>query len=420
MPQTLGTIRTRFGFYSQELEPALGTTLQPTTDPEGAPIPPEALKAIRLSEGFTPLPATLWEAFRDLCFSYVNWDAKGVDISQEVAVIWTRRGEKLEEWEGWVPTQEVGGGFVDSDLRLPLVNLMTGERMESLTAIIASGRKHAGSSHSHNTFGAFFSGTDDKAELSMPGLHCVLGKIRRLTHNKHVIGMLRYNIAPSIVMQGKRYESVITENGTIRAMLASDVIEADGLNDGYEGEESFHADVHTVVTVKKYVPAISTAESDVTGDGWKGRVTYPKDWEGSTVALPETLTTENILHVSLGTSDRTKCWVRVKGDVGLKYVEISRLPDGWRRALNETPQGASAPITTTAAPYSARVGLFRAGKATNLSEAWFLSDMIAATLKDGTLPDGVRMALTGALAKEGILLHTAPADAGTVATPVTE
>jgi hypothetical protein len=91
-----------------------------------------------------------------------------------------------------VPKQIVTGTHVEADLRQS-VDLETGEEYTMFPPL---GWVHAGTSHSHNTMSAFYSPTDDASELSVPGLHIVVGSI---DHKK-----MEYEYIASIVLQKNR------------------------------------------------------------------------------------------------------------------------------------------------------------------------------------------------------------------------
>ena len=74
------------------------------------------------------------------------------------------------------------------------VDIETGELVEQWPP---EGWRPCGSSHSHNSMGAFFSGTDDKYELGDPGLHIVVGKIDTVANT--------YDLCASITANHRRF-----------------------------------------------------------------------------------------------------------------------------------------------------------------------------------------------------------------------
>lgn len=407
----LGIIRTPTGVLATESDPAWGITLQPGKDPAGTFVPKSALEAISLPEGWTKVPAPLWRAFRDLCFRFLNWESKEVDSAQEVAIILTRSGPNFETWEAWVPTQEVNGGRVDSDLRIPLVNLLTGERFDSLSAIVATGRAHAGSMHSHNTMGAFFSLIDDGSEIGVPGLHCVLGECAKPEGSKHARKNTRitYAIAPSIVWRKKRYEQIVTDQG-IRDLEASDVIDVEEMA-GRFGSRTFHKNVLTVISKAQPKPYTLADDSD-----WN-----PATWGHNTVKPTAVL---GILGVYPASVDPTKCWVMRENTLGTILVDIASLPEYWQRVANAKnackAATQDAPSDTAG---TARLGLFRKGYATTIPQAAYLAFMVERTLQEPEAPKETWIAMLRLLRDLGFTYtpkaqcHTEAAPAGSSAVP---
>lgn len=436
MPQTLSILRHRRGILAAELEPAWGTTLHPAEDPTAPEVPPALLGAVQLPPDFPRIPAPLWAAFRDLCFHFLNWETKEPDSAQEVQVVWTRRGPNFQEWEGWVPTQVIGGATVDTDLRVPLLNLLTGERFDSLAALTLSGRAHAGSSHSHNVMGCFFSSRDDAGELSVPGLHAVLGECARKVdpnapkpHRRRKArakrrALVSYGIAPSLVLRGKRYEQIIV-NGQVRDMEPWDIIDvpADGLV-GRLDSRTFHPDVLTVVS--RHTPAQTT--STTYAPGW-GQYGTPTGYEGVRSLTADQLELEypwiaaespaacnsipdgEVCAVYPATVDPAKCWVQRKSRLGTELELVAKLPERWqkivaaKRARWGTPGNPTTSPPTTATP---KVRLYRNEQAGTIAEALLLADMVTDTIRDPDTPDDVWKTLVGALARKGFTFTATP------------
>lgn len=89
----------------------------------------------------------------------------------EVSVVLCIHKETLE-WKILVPKQVVTAVSVNAQFD-SFVDLIDGTFYNH----IPFGWAHVGSSHSHHTMGAFFSGTDDENELPFPGLHFVIGNL---------------------------------------------------------------------------------------------------------------------------------------------------------------------------------------------------------------------------------------------------
>ena len=282
MPITNRIIRHRFGIMHSVTEPTLGTWLRPGDDPDAPVIPDPIRKAISLEGCLPPLSPETFGQIRDLCLDHVRWEANPdgpVDQTTEVAVILIRYGPGLSTWDAWAPEQQVNGGIVDSDLRPghPLVCLRTGEVEEGGLAGVLTRYKpecdtypgpaaHAGSAHSHNVMGVTFSSRDDSSELGMPGVHFIVGKIRQTKARRHdgtFIGhtTLDYDIGPSVVVDGKRYQSVIDPvTGEPRKMTADDIAarsECDRLYPYDPEKPLYHPNVTAcgLITMKEPTPA---------------------------------------------------------------------------------------------------------------------------------------------------------------------
>lgn len=218
------------GAFAADNFPGFGTVLRQTQDPEGLPITKELVDAIRLDPGFVKVPGHLGARIAGLYVTMLNEGAGGnksysVDTSKEVSVVLLRDVETMQKWRVLVPTQVVGGASVNADYEQPLCDIETGVEEKQFPP---EGWAHAGSSHSHNTMGAFFSGTDDRNELPVPGIHFVCGKFRH-EDEKNLESAMIFDVAPSIVYLGKRYEHVVDdETGKPRKMSWKDIVDFDG------------------------------------------------------------------------------------------------------------------------------------------------------------------------------------------------
>ena len=179
---------------------AWGTTLIPCLDPEGVKISDDDKEGFKQIEDFPRIPATLWQRWIDLCFEFCPPSSNksfglgkvGQDRSLEVSCLLLRNEGDMRTWRILVPKQVVGGGSVKADFTKS-IDIETGEQCDVFPP---PGWLHAGSSHSHNTMHAFFSGTDDKFELGVPGLHIVVGKI---DHKE-----MSYTFEASVVLRENR------------------------------------------------------------------------------------------------------------------------------------------------------------------------------------------------------------------------
>lgn len=169
-----------------------GTFLASTHDPDAnVEISAEDFENFELHDEIHPIPAHLWERWVQLCFHFVrNNIANGVEVSCR----FLRKEDDLSQWRIVIPIQEVDAASVRVKSFDHVVDIETGESIEYPPA----GWIPSGSSHSHNTMQAFFSGTDDKYELTDPGLHIVVGSIN--------INQNKYTLKASIVAGGRRFD----------------------------------------------------------------------------------------------------------------------------------------------------------------------------------------------------------------------
>lgn len=202
--------------------PGHGTVLRPVEDPEGVSLNADMLKAIRLEPDFPKLPARLANRISDLYVKMLNRASEeGVTLyasggQKEVSVVLLRDDATMKEWRVLVPTQVVGGASVEADYDLPLCDIETGEEVKNFPP---DGWSVAGTSHSHNTMGAFFSSVDDRNELPQPGVHFVCGSFTKVKEDYD------FRVAMSIVYHGMRYEKVIQEDQSIRSLSWDDIVE---------------------------------------------------------------------------------------------------------------------------------------------------------------------------------------------------
>lgn len=171
-------IRTkRHGCFQFSESPAWGAYLVPVDDPEGQDVPEDDLRGIKLIENFPRLPAELWGPFISLAFHFCpEKKKKNQKVKElEVSIVLLRKADDLSQWKIVVPEQVVTGASVEAKFDNNC-DIVTGEIYNQFPP---PGYIHAGSAHSHNTMGAFFSGTDDANELGVPGMHIVVGKINK-------------------------------------------------------------------------------------------------------------------------------------------------------------------------------------------------------------------------------------------------
>jgi len=166
--------------------------LRPCSDPEAnIVITKEHLEHFEVGEDIHRVPADLWSRWIKLCFYFVN----KVPSQMEVSVRFLRNASNPAEYRAVVPKQKVTAASVKADNFDECIDLVTGEEF---TSYPPEGWVPVGSSHSHNTMGAFFSAVDDKYELGDPGIHLTVGRIDTKT--------MRYEIAASVTGNNRRFK----------------------------------------------------------------------------------------------------------------------------------------------------------------------------------------------------------------------
>lgn len=169
-----------------------GTYLRSCFDPDAnVEITEENLKYFELNSDIHKIPADLWTRWVNLCFHFVDKVKSCVEVSVRIL----RSSEDPSKYRILVPKQVVSGAAVRVDTFDSSIDIETGEE---ITQYPPEGWIPIGSSHSHNTMPAFFSGTDDKYELGDPGIHLVVGSIDVVNR--------QYVIAASVVGSGRRFE----------------------------------------------------------------------------------------------------------------------------------------------------------------------------------------------------------------------
>jgi hypothetical protein len=169
-----------------------GSYLRSAFDPDAnAVITEDHLKHFELNENIHRIPAELWSKWIKLCFHYVDKVEACVEVSMRIL----RSQEDPSIYRLLVPKQKVCGASVRVDSFDEAIDLDTGEE---ITSYPPEGWVPVGSSHSHNTMQAFFSGVDDKYELGDPGIHIVVGSINTKD--------MKYTIAASVVGSGRRFD----------------------------------------------------------------------------------------------------------------------------------------------------------------------------------------------------------------------
>lgn len=195
-------IRCSDGCYEIINSEAWGTTIIKIEDPEaGQTLTYKEKTDFKLIENFPKIPKEIWSAWIDIVFHFCEepkskhgphtYYGGGTD-DNEVSVVFLRHEDDLTRWKAVIPKQVVSTGAVDANFK-ESCDILTGEKYNVFPPI---GWLHVGSSHSHNTMSAFFSSTDDRSELGIPGIHIVVGKIDK--------AKMTYEYKSSIVLKGQR------------------------------------------------------------------------------------------------------------------------------------------------------------------------------------------------------------------------
>lgn len=189
-------VRGKDGYYRILHARDWGKILIPSENPEGVVLSDFELEGIQINPDFPKIPAELWSPYIELCFFMCpegkKLNTKFHESQLEVQVCLLRDAETRTKWKIVVPKQQVSGVSVKAELA-ENIDIVTGEKYKQFPP---HGWVHAGSSHSHNTMDSFFSSIDDKSELTIPGLHIVIGSINHSTHT--------YSYESSVVLRKTR------------------------------------------------------------------------------------------------------------------------------------------------------------------------------------------------------------------------
>lgn len=184
-------LRTPFDGCFEVYQGPWGKYLRSCADPDAnIEVTKENLEFFEMNEKVHKIPATLWSRWSNLCFYFVDKVANEVEVSVRIL----RSKDDPSVYRMLIPRQKVSGASVRVDSFDESIDIETGEEF---TSYPPEGWVPVGSSHSHNTMPAFFSGTDDKYELGDPGIHLVVGSIKVVDKT--------YTIAASVVGNGRRF-----------------------------------------------------------------------------------------------------------------------------------------------------------------------------------------------------------------------
>lgn len=250
-------LRTRRDGCWEVYDGVWGSYLRPTDDPEAnIVVDEENLKQFQLKEGIHKIPADLWTRWAKLCFHYVDKVSSSVEVSIRIL----RSEEDPSKYRFLVPRQKVSGASVRVKTFDESVDIETGEE---LTQYPPSGWIPVGSSHSHNTMQAFFSGVDDQYELDDPGIHLVIGSINP--------SKMSYSIAASVVGSHRRFE-----------MHYENLIDAT-----WDKSVNFHGKVLDYIdhTTPTYTYKTGSIANTSTSNSWKKKETptneYKEWWQNN-------------------------------------------------------------------------------------------------------------------------------------------
>jgi hypothetical protein len=214
-------LRTRTDGCFQLQSNIWGRYLAPASDPlADTVITTEQLEGFELSPDLSRIPASLWNRWINLCIEILRQG----NTDLEVSCRFLRNIEDPSKYRIAVPEQRVTSVSVRVDSFDKAVDIETGEVIAQWPP---EGWRPCGSSHSHNTMQAFFSGTDDQYELGDPGLHIVVGTINVTTGS--------YALKASITGNMRRFE-----------------IDADDVLDlNIDVETTYHPAVLKVITIPR-------------------------------------------------------------------------------------------------------------------------------------------------------------------------
>ena len=212
-------LRTRTDGCFQLQSTIWGRYLAPASDPlADTVITNDQLNGFELSSDVSRIPAGLWSRWINLCIEIIRQGNNDLEVSCRLL----RNIEDPSKYRIAVPEQCVTSVSVRVDSFDKAVDIETGEVIAQWPP---EGWRPCGSSHSHNTMAAFFSGTDDQYELGDPGLHIVVGTIDITTG--------AYTLKASVTGNMRRFD-----------VIADDVVELRS-----DCDTTYHPAVLKVITI---------------------------------------------------------------------------------------------------------------------------------------------------------------------------
>ena len=218
----------------------VGTIVVPAPHPDGQLVPKDMLQSIVLDPTLPLLdPANYTRIAKLFIWALKNVpglkESNRVDVNNEALALIGYADDYSHCIVG-VPPQELSGARVAGKRSEGVVNIETGEVYSFWPP---EGYRDAGDIHSHNTMPAFFSGTDNADDASLPGLHLVFGNFRMDTG-----GIWHWDIASSVVANYTRYQKILMPDLSTRRMTAKDLIQ-----NSFVGSAVIHPNVYEVLSI---------------------------------------------------------------------------------------------------------------------------------------------------------------------------
>jgi len=195
-------VRTKSGCLQLITSEYWGSWYRAIDDPKGKDIDTkDLLSRFWIKPDFDKVPLVDLRRIVTFYRKYIsNLAANSTIDTNEVQVLLLRSETNVKVWKILVPKQIITQAAVEA-VTHPCCDLETGEDHDIFPP---AGWVHAGSSHSHNTMSAFFSPKDDRGELTVPGLHFVIGSITSDSYDikaSIVINRARFLVPPTHVLE---------------------------------------------------------------------------------------------------------------------------------------------------------------------------------------------------------------------------
>jgi hypothetical protein len=234
-----------------------GSWYRSIEDPKGKEVDPkELLNQFWLKPDFNRVPLVDLRRIVTFYRKYISQlSANSTFDTNEVQVLLLRSETDVKIWKILVPKQIITPATVEA-ITHPSCDLETGEDYDVFPPV---GWVHAGSSHSHNTMAAFFSGKDDRGELTVPGLHFVIGHITADSYDikaSIVINRARFLVPPDRVLETGDIPYV-TNDALVARFTDSEVVPYAPQVESYVKKAQ---EVRKVAAVKPYNYTTSTKE----------------------------------------------------------------------------------------------------------------------------------------------------------------